>query len=132
MTIAAIGAVLLGEVGEAAGLSFLFLISEGLEFYSMTRSRRGLRALLSLVPPRATVIRGGAETDVALADLDTGNVLVVKPGERVATDGVVRTGRSSVFAAIGAASRSGVLIKGGAALEALGRIRTVALDRQEP
>ena len=49
MTIAAIGAVILGEVGEAAMLAFLFSISEGLEEYSLARTRRGLRALLALV-----------------------------------------------------------------------------------
>ena len=49
MTIAAVGAVILGEVGEAAMLAFLFSISEGLEEYSLARTRRGLRALLSLV-----------------------------------------------------------------------------------
>src|SRR6266487_3163634 len=51
--LAAIGAVILGEVGEAAALAFLFSISEGLEEYSFARSRRGLRALLSLAPDQA-------------------------------------------------------------------------------
>ena len=60
MTIAAVGAVILGEVGEAAMLAFLFSISEGLEEYSLARTRRGLRALLSLVPDEATVLRDGA------------------------------------------------------------------------
>ena len=59
MTIAAVGAVLLGEVGEAAMLAFLFAISEGLEEYAVTRTRRGLRALLSLVPETATVLCDG-------------------------------------------------------------------------
>ncbi|MHB1212814.1 MAG: heavy metal translocating P-type ATPase, partial [Candidatus Nanopelagicales bacterium] len=58
MTIAAVGAVLLGQVGEAAALAFLFSISEGLEEYSIAKARRGLRALLDLVPPTATVRRG--------------------------------------------------------------------------
>ena len=62
MTIAAVGAVLLGEVGEAAMLAFLFSISEGLEEYSLARTRRGLRALLSLVPDQATVLRDDTET----------------------------------------------------------------------
>ena len=61
MTIAAVGAVILGEVGEAAMLAFLFSISEGLEEYSLARTRRGLRALLSLVPDEATVLRDGNE-----------------------------------------------------------------------
>ena len=51
MTIAAIGAVALGQIAEAALLGILFSIAEGLEHYAVTRTRRGLRALLSLVPP---------------------------------------------------------------------------------
>ncbi|MDT0166636.1 cadmium-translocating P-type ATPase [Cellulomonas sp. APG4] len=96
MTIAAIGAVLLGEVAEAAALAFLFSISEGLEEYSLARTRRGLRALLSLVPATATVLRDGAETTVAPAELRVGDLMVVKPGERVATDGIIRTGRTAL------------------------------------
>lgn len=96
MTIAAVGAVILGEVGEAAMLAFLFSISEGLEEYSLARTRRGLRALLSLVPDEATVLRDGAEKTVAPADLRIGDRMVVKPGERVATDGIVRHGRTAL------------------------------------
>ena len=96
MTLAAVGAVLLGQVGEAAALAFLFSISEGLESWSMARTRYGLRALLSLVPERATVLRAGMQVDVDPAELQVGDVLLVKPGERVATDGVVRTGRTAL------------------------------------
>ena len=96
MTIAAVGAVALGEIGEAASLAFLFSISEGLEGYSLARTRRGLRALLDLVPAQATVLRGGDEVSVDPIDLVPGDRLLVKPGERVATDGVIRVGRSAV------------------------------------
>ncbi len=96
MTIAAVGAVLLGEVGEAAMLAFLFAISEGLEEYAVTRTRRGLRALLSLVPATATVLRGGREETVPPSELQLGELMVVKPGERIATDGVIRTGRTAL------------------------------------
>ncbi|MGB5151614.1 MAG: cation-translocating P-type ATPase [Mycobacterium sp.] len=96
MTIAAVGAVALGEVGEAAMLAFLFAISEGLEEYSITRTRRGLRALLSLVPAVATVRRGGREYPVSPTELAVGEVMVVKPGERIATDGVITAGRSAL------------------------------------
>ncbi|WP_068163260.1 heavy metal translocating P-type ATPase [Rhodococcus phenolicus] len=96
MTIAAVGAVLLGEVGEAAMLAFLFAISEGLEEYAVTRTRRGLRALLSLVPDTATVLRGGREETVPPTELDRGDVMIVKPGERIATDGIIRTGRTAL------------------------------------
>ncbi|MGB2920910.1 MAG: cation-translocating P-type ATPase [Mycobacterium sp.] len=96
MTIAAVGAVILGEVGEAAMLAFLFSISEGLEEYSLARTRRGLRALLSLVPDEATVLRDGTEKTVAPADLRIGDRMLVKPGERAATDGVIREGRTAL------------------------------------
>ncbi|WP_153505077.1 heavy metal translocating P-type ATPase [Cumulibacter manganitolerans] len=96
MTIAAVGAVVLGEVGEAAMLAFLFSISEGLEEYSLARTRRGLRALLSLVPERATVLRGGTEIEVDPAGLRIGDRMLLKPGERVATDGIIREGRTTL------------------------------------
>ncbi|MDI9926613.1 heavy metal translocating P-type ATPase [Rhodococcus sp. NPDC078407] len=96
MTIAAVGAVLLGAVGEAAMLAFLFTISEGLEEYAVARTRRGLRALLSLVPDTATVRRGGREQTVAPAQLWLGETMIVKPGERLATDGIIRSGRTAL------------------------------------
>ena len=96
MTIAAIGAVILGEVAEAAMLAFLYSISEGLEEYAVARTRRGLRALLSLVPAEATILRAGAQVTVSPADLVIGDLLLVRPGERVATDGVIRTGRTAL------------------------------------
>ncbi|MGH8905335.1 MAG: heavy metal translocating P-type ATPase [Egibacteraceae bacterium] len=96
MTIAAAGAVALGEVGEAASLAFLFSISEGLEAYALARTRNGLRALLELVPPSATVRRGGQDVTVAAEQLVVGDRMVVRPGERVATDGVIRRGRSAL------------------------------------
>ncbi|MGW0194105.1 heavy metal translocating P-type ATPase [Nonomuraea sp. NPDC003201] len=96
MTIAAVGAVALGEYGEAATLAFLFSIAEGLEGYAVARTRHGLRALLDLVPPTARVLRDGAESEVSPADLRVGDVLLVRPGEKIATDGVVTSGRSAL------------------------------------
>ena len=82
--------------GEAAMLAFLFSISEGLEEYSLARTRRGLRALLSLVPDEATVRRDGTETTIAPTELRIGDLMVVKPGERVATDGIITRGRTAL------------------------------------
>ena len=96
MTIAALGAVALGQVMEAATLAFLYAISEGLEEYSLARTRRGLRALLDLVPKEATVIRGGLEMTVDPNTLVLGDRLILRPGERLATDGTVLTGRTAL------------------------------------
>ena len=94
MTIAAIGAVLLGHVGEAAALAFLFSISETLEDRAMDRAQQGLRALLSLMPNTARVVRDDVETTVPASEVQTSDVLVVGAGERVATDGTVIAGQS--------------------------------------
>lgn len=96
MTIALVGAVALGQVGEAASLAFLFSISEALEEWAVTKSRRGLRAVLSLVPDTTRVRRGGEVVEIPTGDVRVGDVLVVRTGERVPTDGTVRQGRSSV------------------------------------
>ncbi|WP_150255714.1 P-type ATPase, partial [Nocardiopsis deserti] len=96
MTVAMAGAVLLGEVGEAAMLAFLFSLAEALEDHAVARTRHGLRALLDLVPAQATVLREGRETTVSPDDLTVGDLLLIRPGERIATDGVVRSGRSTV------------------------------------
>lgn len=96
MTIAAIGAVALGQFAEAALLGILFSIAEGLEHYAVSRTRRGLRSLLSLVPPKASVLRDGAEISLAPDDLAIGDLMVIRPGERAATDGTIRSGQTSL------------------------------------
>ena len=96
MTIAAAGAVALGQVEEAAMLAFLYAISEGLEEYSLAKTRRGLRALLDLVPAEATILRDGAEVTVSPSTLTPGDRMVVRPGERLATDGRIIIGRTSL------------------------------------
>nr|WP_270238967.1 cation-translocating P-type ATPase [Kocuria marina] len=96
MTIAAIGAVLLGHLGEAAALAFLFSIAETLEDRAMDRAQQGLRALLSLIPDTARVSRLVGEQVIPAADVRELDVLIVGAGERVATDGVVTDGRSWV------------------------------------
>lgn len=96
MTVSAAGAVILGYVEEAAALAFLFSLAEALESKAMDRARAGLRALLKLVPETATIRRDGVSVGVRARDLQVGDLLIVRPGERIATDGIVRTGRSSL------------------------------------
>ncbi|MGO1050218.1 heavy metal translocating P-type ATPase [Crossiella sp. CA198] len=96
MTIAAIGAVALGQLTEAALLGVLFSLAEGLEHYAVARTRHGLRALLDLVPPTASVLRAGAEVQVAPEELGLGDRMLLRPGGRAATDGVIRAGHTSL------------------------------------
>ncbi|GHF12610.1 heavy metal-translocating P-type ATPase Cd/Co/Hg/Pb/Zn-transporting [Pseudolysinimonas yzui] len=96
MTIAAAGAVLLGHVGEAAALAFLFSIAEALEDRAMDKARTGLRALLSLIPETATVSKLSGEVTMPVDELRELDILVIRPGDRVATDGIVVSGRSSI------------------------------------
>ncbi|HUH53994.1 MAG TPA: cation-translocating P-type ATPase [Microbacteriaceae bacterium] len=96
MTMSATGAVLLGYVAEAAALAFLYSLAEALEDKAMARARTGLRALLNLIPESATVVSDGEPTLVEARDLTIGQMLLIKPGERIATDGVVRSGHSAI------------------------------------
>ena len=96
MTLAATGAVLLGHVGEAAALAFLFSLAEALEDRAMDRAKEGLRALLALIPETVRVSRLGGDVRVPAAEVQVLDILVVGAGERVATDGVVVQGRSSI------------------------------------
>jgi cation-transporting ATPase G len=96
MTIAAAGAVVLGHVGEAAALAFLFSLAEALEDRAMGRAQEKLRALLTLIPDTVRVARGTRAVTVTAAKVRRTDVLIVGAGERVATDGVVVDGRSSI------------------------------------
>lgn len=96
MTIAAIGAVALGHVGEAATLAFLFSLAEALEDRAMERAKEGLRALLSLIPDTVRVSRLNGDVTIPAAEVRELDILVVGAGERVATDGVIVEGRSSL------------------------------------
>ena len=96
MTISAIGAVLLGYVQEAAALAFLYATAEALEDRAMDRARGGLRSLLELVPATATIVTAGERSRVPARELVPGQLLVLSPGERLATDGIVASGSSSL------------------------------------
>ncbi|OZF06065.1 cadmium-transporting ATPase [Rhodococcus sp. 15-1154-1] len=96
MTIALLGAIALGQIPEAAMLGILFSIAEGLEEYAVTKTRRGLRALLSLVPPTVSIIRGGIESTLSPDDVVVGDTMVLRPGERAATDGTIARGSTNL------------------------------------
>lgn len=96
MLAAAAGSGILGLWDEAAALVFLYGAAEGTEEYTYARTRASIRALLDLAPREAHVLRNGIEETVPADTLKPGDVFVVRPGESLPTDGIVRTGRSSV------------------------------------
>ncbi|QDV78328.1 putative cadmium-transporting ATPase [Planctomycetes bacterium K2D] len=96
MIVAAVGAAALGAWAEGALLLFLFSIGHALEGYAMGRAKRAIEALSELAPRTARVRRDGAEAEVAVEDLIVGDVVIVKPDERIPADGFVIEGESSV------------------------------------
>ena len=81
---------------EAASLAFLFNIAELLERYSVNRARNSLEELMELSPDTAVVRRDGDEQEVAVEDIDIGEVILVQPGEKIPMDGEVTEGESAV------------------------------------
>ncbi len=96
MLVAAIGAAALGEWAEGALLLFLFSLGHSLEHYAMGRARRAIEALAELAPEKANVRRDGAVVEIPVAELQVGDIVVVRPNERLPADGVVSSGTSSV------------------------------------
>jgi Zn2+/Cd2+-exporting ATPase len=96
MSLAILGAIVIGEYVEAASLAFLFSLAELLEEFSIERARRSLRELIKLAPREARVRRNGEELLCPIEEIAVGEVCIVKPGERIALDGQVLSGSSFV------------------------------------
>ncbi len=96
MLVAAAGAAALGQWAEGALLLFLFSLGHSLEHYAMGRARRAIEALAKLAPDTAMLRREGRTEEVALNVLQVGDVVVVRPNERLPADGVVVVGTSSI------------------------------------
>ncbi len=96
MTIAAIGAMFIGATEEAAAVVFLFLVGELLEGVAAGKARASIQSLTALVPKTAFLERNGATTEVAADSLAVGDVISVRPGDRMPADGEILTGESAV------------------------------------
>jgi Zn2+/Cd2+-exporting ATPase len=96
MVLAAIGAALVGAPFEGAMLLFLFSLSNVLQTYALDRTRNAIRALMALRPAEATVRRDGEMVTLPIEEVLVGDLMIVKPGERLALDGRVVEGRSSL------------------------------------
>ena len=96
MITAAIGAAIVGHWEEGAILLGLFSTSNALEHHALGRTQRAVRALMELSPEVATVLRDGEERVVPIEELRLGEVVLVRPGERVAVDGCVLAGETAI------------------------------------
>jgi Zn2+/Cd2+-exporting ATPase len=96
MTIAALGAIIIGDMEEGVSLILLFILAEALEGYTTEGARGVLGELSELVPNQAVRLKGNTEEIVSVENLSSGDILLIKPGDRIPMDGEVIKGTSEV------------------------------------
>ena len=96
MTVATVGAIVLGEYGEGVAVMLLYQIGELFQSYAVGRSRRNIAALMDIRPDYANIEAGESLEQVAPDEVAVGTVIVVQPGEKIPIDGVVEQGSSSL------------------------------------
>lgn len=96
MTIAIIGAAFIGEWAEGSIVVILFAISEALERFSMDKARQSIRSLMDIAPKGALIRRNNVEQLVSVDKIDIDDIMIIKPGQKIAMDGLVINGHSSV------------------------------------
>lgn len=96
MTIAIIGAAFIGEWAEGSIVVILFAISEALERFSMDKARQSIRSLMDIAPKEALIRRNNVEQLVSVDKIDIDDIMIIKPGQKIAIDGLVINGHSSV------------------------------------
>lgn len=96
VTIAVTGALFIGEYWEAAAVTFLFMFGDYLESRTLEKTRSSIKALLDLAPDRARVRRGSEEIEISSEEVVKGDIVVVRPGEKISVDGAVVEGTAYV------------------------------------
>jgi len=96
VTIAVVGAMIIGEYVEAAVVSFLFLFGDYLEGRTLRKTRASLKSLMDMAPLEATVLRAGQRVTVPADEVKTGDHVIVQPGGRIPVDGKVLSGQSLI------------------------------------
>ena len=96
MTVATIGAFAIGEYADAAAVMILYQIGELFQRYAVGKSRKNIAALMDIRPEEATVLRNGEETVVHPSEIEVGETIVVKAGDKIPLDGVVVKGECNV------------------------------------
>lgn len=94
MTIATIGAICIGEVSEGAAVMVFFQIGELFQSVAVERSRKSITALMKIKPEFVRIIKGGKEQEISPEAVKLGDIFVVRPGERIACDGVITSGEA--------------------------------------
>ncbi|MDO6595572.1 heavy metal translocating P-type ATPase [Oceanihabitans sp. 2_MG-2023] len=96
MIAAAIGAAYIGSWTEGALLLFLFSLGHALEHYAMNKAKKSIEALSDLSPKKALIKKGNQIIEIPIEDLKIGDIIVVKPNTKIAADGVILSGNSSI------------------------------------
>ena len=96
MSVAIIGACIIGQYEEGATVAFLYAISELLENWSTEKSRQSIRNLMDLTPAKAIVKRGREMVELLVGDVNVGDIILIKPGAKIPLDGSVVSGESAV------------------------------------
>ena len=96
VTIAVVGALFIGEYVESAAVTFLFLFGAFLEVRTLEKTRSSLRSLIDMAPLEATVIRDRETMTISVDDVEEGDRVVIRSGEKVAIDGAIITGKATV------------------------------------
>ena len=96
MTVAIIGASIIGEWAEGSIVVILFAVSEALERFSMDKARQSIRSLMDIAPKEALIRRNNEEKMINVSDIQLGDIMIIKPGQKIAMDGVVIKGHSAV------------------------------------
>ncbi len=96
MSIASIGAMIIGEYSEGVFVMLFFLVGEYFEHRAVNKSRNTIRALMDICPDTATVIRDGAELRLDADEVEIGDILLIRPGERVAVDCEIAFGSADI------------------------------------
>jgi Zn2+/Cd2+-exporting ATPase len=96
MIFAAIGSAIIGYWTEGAILIFIFAVSGALETYTMNKSHKEISSLMELQPEEATLLANGYEKRVSVAELRVGDQILIKPGERIPSDGTIVKGHTNI------------------------------------
>ena len=96
MTVATIGAFIIGEFPEAVGVMLFYQIGELFQDYAVDKSRKSISSLMDIRPDYANLVKDGKEKKVDPDEVKIGDIIIIKPGEKVPIDGIVIEGTSMI------------------------------------